>query len=210
MTLVSWLKSKFFDMAPKVLLDMPSAFLFSLFSYYPYWKWIVNCLHACSVTSVLSDSVTLGSSVHGILQEEYCIELPCPSPGDLPDPGIEPTSPTSPALQVDSLPTELPGKPNMVYICAKCISSHFSLVQLFVTLWTEAPQGSSVHGILRQEYWSGLPFPPPGGLPDPGIKSRSLMSPALAGKFFTTSITWEAPTLSTVSPKYWCIKCWCI
>ena len=44
----------------------------------------------------------------------------------------------------------------------------------------------------RQEYWSGLPCPPPGNLPDPGIKLASLMSPALAGRFFTTSATWEA------------------
>ena len=47
----------------------------------------------------------------------------------------------------------------------------------------------------RQEYWSGLPFPPPGDLPNPGIwkKPASLTSPALAGGFFTTSATWEAP-----------------
>ena len=41
-------------------------------------------------------------------------------------------------------------------------------------------------------YWSGLPCPPPGDLPDPGTKHTSLMSPALAGGFFTTSATWEA------------------
>ena len=44
----------------------------------------------------------------------------------------------------------------------------------------------------RQEYWSGLPFPSPRDLPHPRIKPMSLMSPALAGKFFTTSTTWEA------------------
>ena len=44
----------------------------------------------------------------------------------------------------------------------------------------------------KQEYWSGVPFPPPGDLPDPGIKPTSLMSPALASKFFTTGATWEA------------------
>ena len=49
--------------------------------------------------------------------------------------------------------------------------------------------GSSVHGFPRQEYWSGLPFPLPGGLPNPGIESES---PALAGVFFTISGTWEA------------------
>ena len=52
--------------------------------------------------------------------------------------------------------------------------------------------GSSVHGISQQEYWSGLPFPSPWDLPDPGIESPSLTSPALAGGFFTTSATWEA------------------
>ena len=44
----------------------------------------------------------------------------------------------------------------------------------------------------RQEYWSRLPFPPPGDLPDPAIEPLSLMSPALAGRFFTTSAPWEA------------------
>ena len=48
------------------------------------------------------------SSVHGILQAKYWSGLPFPSPGDLPDPAIEPGSP---ALQADALPTELPGKP---------------------------------------------------------------------------------------------------
>ena len=43
----------------------------------------------------------------------------------------------------------------------------------------------------RQEYWSGLPCPPPGDFPDPGIKSVSLTSPALADGFFTISVTWE-------------------
>ena len=47
-------------------------------------------------------------------------------------------------------------------------------------------------GFSRQEYWSELPFPSPEDLPDPGIKPTSLISPALAGGFFTTSRTWEA------------------
>ena len=44
----------------------------------------------------------------------------------------------------------------------------------------------------RQEYWSRLPFPPPGDIPDPGIEPESLVSPALAAWLFTTSATWEA------------------
>ena len=47
-------------------------------------------------------------------------------------------------------------------------------------------------GFSRQECWSGLPFPSPGDLPDPGIEPMSLMSPALGVGFFTTSATWEA------------------
>ena len=52
----------------------------------------------------------------------------------------------------------------------------------------------SLPGSSRQEYWSGLPCPPPQDLPDPGIKAMPLRSPALAGGFFTTSSTWEART----------------
>ena len=49
-------------------------------------------------------------------------------------------------------------------------------------------------GVSRQEYWSGLPCPPPGDLPDPGIEPESPASPALARGFFTTETdTWEAP-----------------
>ena len=55
------------------------------------------------------------------------------------------------------------------------------------------PPGFSVQRFSRQEYWSGLPCPPPGELPDPGIKPVSLTSPALAGRFFTMSATYEAP-----------------
>ena len=50
-------------------------------------------------------------------------------------------------------------------------------------------------GFSRQESWSGLPCSPPGDLPDPGIQPTSLMSPALADRFFTPSATWEVPEL---------------
>ena len=46
-------------------------------------------------------------------------------------------------------------------------------------------------GFTRQEYWSGLPYPPPGNLPHPGTEPASLTSPTLAAGFFTTSATWE-------------------
>ena len=66
--------------------------------------------------------------------------------------------------------------------------SHFSRVRLFVTPWTVAHQAPLSVGFSRQECWSGLPFSSPGDLPEPRIKP---MSPALAGGFFTTSVTWE-------------------
>ena len=47
-------------------------------------------------------------------------------------------------------------------------------------------------GFFRQEHWSGLPFPPPGDLLNPGMEHESLTSPALAGGFFPVSTTWEA------------------
>ena len=72
-----------------------------------------------------------------------------------------------------------------------CMLSHFSCVRLCVTLWTLARQVPLSMGLSRQEYWSGLPFPSPWDLPNPGIEPVSLMPLALAGRFFTTSATWE-------------------
>ena len=54
------------------------------------------------------------------------------------------------------------------------------------TLWTVAHQVPLSMEFSRQEYWNELPFPNPGDLPDPGIEPRSLVSPALAGRIFTT------------------------
>ena len=56
-----------------------------------------------------------------------------------------------------------------------------------------SPPGSSVHGFSRQEYWTGLPCPPPGDLPNPEMEPVSLMSPARAGGSCTTHATREAP-----------------
>ena len=68
-----------------------------------------------------------------------------------------------------------------------------SHVLLFATPWTVAHQAPLSLGFSRQEYWSGLPCPPPGDLPNPDIKPTFLKSPALAGGLFTTGATWEAP-----------------
>ena len=66
---------------------------------------------------------------------------------------------------------------------------HFSCVQLFATPWPVTRKAPLSVGFSRQECWSGLPCPPPGDLPDPGIEPASLTSSALAGRFFTTSVT---------------------
>ena len=63
-----------------------------------------------------------------------------------------------------------------------------------------SPPGSSVHGILQARILEWVACPPPGDLPDPGIKPTSLMSLELAGGFFTTSATWEARW----EEKKWC------
>ena len=75
---------------------------------------------------------------------------------------------------------------------------HAKSLQLCLTLCDPidcSPPSCSVHGISRQEYWSGLPCPPPGDLPDPEIEPVTLTSPALVGRFFTTSTTREVPSL---------------
>ena len=73
------------------------------------------------------------------------------------------------------------------------LSQFLSLVQLFVAPWTVGCQAPLSMGFPRQEYWRGVPFPTPGDLPDPGIEGPSRGPPALAGGFFTTSATCEAP-----------------
>ena len=88
--------------------------------------------------------------------------------------------------------------------------SHFNHVQLFATPWTVAHQVPLSMGFSRQGFWSGLPCLPPGDLPNPGIKFLSLMCPELAGGFFNTSVTLEAP-YSLHSVNYSAsIQCMCV
>ena len=133
----------------------------------------------------------------GFPRQEHWSGFPFPSPVDLPDPGIEPMLP---AQAGGFFTTKLPGKPfERDLPLYACVLSHFGRVRLFATLWTVARQAPLSTRFSKQEYWSGLPCSPPGDLPDPGIKSESLMSPALEGGFFTTTATWEA------LPLYKCI-----
>ena len=78
------------------------------------------------------------------------------------------------------------------YVHACVHAKSLSCVWLFATPWMAAHQAPLSMGFSGQGYWSQLPFPPPGNLPDPGIKPGSLLSPALVGGILTTSATWEA------------------
>ena len=68
---------------------------------------------------------------------------------------------------------------------------------LFMTPWTVGSQGPLSMGFSRKEYWSWLPFPPPGDLPDPGIEPTFCASPALAGGFFTTELPGKSLQMMT-------------
>ena len=103
----------------------------------------------------------------GFFRQEYWSELPSPSPGDLPDPGIQPASL---ALQVDSLPLSHQGsleisrklsEVKVAPLLLLLLLSHFSRVQLCATPETAAHQAPLSLGFSRQEHWSGLPFPSP-------------------------------------------------
>ena len=80
-------------------------------------------------------------------------------------------------------------------LCA--VLTGFSHVRLFATLWTIAHQAPLSMGFSRQDHYSVLLCPPPGDLSNPGIKPMSLMSPALAGRFFTTSATCKSRGIQT-------------
>ena len=71
-----------------------------------------------------------------------------------------------------------------------------SCLQLFATPWTVAHQAPPSMGFSRQEYWNGVPFPPPGALPDPGIKPRS---PALQADSLLTVVQGKPLSVYTTS-----------
>ena len=75
---------------------------------------------------------------------------------------------------------------------SSCTPKYSIMSNSFVTQWTVAHQTPMSMGFPRQEYWSGLPCPPPGDLPNSRIEPTSVRAPALTGRFFTTSATWES------------------
>ena len=115
----------------------------------------------------------------GFSRQEYWSGLPCPPPGDLPNPGIEPRLLW--LLPCIFFTAGLLGKPlsKVVYIKNNTVLSCFSRVQLLVTLWTVAPPGSSVHGISQARILQlvAISFSRE-GLAKPGIKPVSPAVPA--------------------------------
>ena len=121
----------------------------------------------------------------GFSGQECWSGLPCPPPGDPPDPGIEPHRLCLLHRQTGSFPLAPRGKPwygkCAVLCCAKSLQS-------CPALWDPmdcSPLGSSGHGIIPTWCWSGLPFPPPGNLPNPEIEPMSSAAAALAGRFLS-------------------------
>ena len=87
-----------------------------------------------------------------------------------------------------------------VFAIGVMMLSCFSRVQLFATLWTIARQALLSTGFSRHEYWSGLPCPPPGDLPNPGTEPTSYIS-FIGRQVLVTSAIWEAPMMVSVSTK---------
>ena len=84
-----------------------------------------------------------------------------------------------------------------------CVFSHFSHVWLLATLWTMALQAPLLMGFSRQEYWSGLPCPPPGDLADPRIEQDS---PALQADSLPLSHCWNTKVDASQAHYYWCVS----
>ena len=79
-------------------------------------------------------------------------------------------------------------------------------IWIFKTLWAVAQQAPLSMGFSKKAYWSGLPWPPLRNLPTTGIEPASPAPPALAGEFFTTFATWEAPFVHIALIYFHCFK----
>ena len=109
-------------------------------------------------------------------------------------------------VEINSANTKYP----LWYMCL-CLVARFNRVRLFLTPWTIAHQTPLSTGFSRQEYWSGLPCPPPGDLPDPGIKPASPVSPALQVDSLSIEPPGKRPpptplALPAAAPTRRCIK----
>ena len=101
--------------------------------------------------------------------------LPCPPPGDLPNPGIKPILLTSSTWEGGFFTTKGTCSALKFYDSPVTLRKEklLSRVQLIVIIWTVAHQVFCPWGFSRQQYWSGLPFPSPGDLPNQGTEPRS-------------------------------------
>ena len=167
-------------------------------------------LWLCMTLCDTMDRSLPGSSVHEILQARVPEWVAMPSSRGSSQSRDRTKSLVFSASQVDSLPLSHWGRLHdiiMMDTCHyACLLRCFCGVWLFVTLWTVARQAPLSMGFSRQEYGKGLPCPPPEDLPDPGIEPESPKSPALAGRFLTTSTTWEAhvcPNPQNVRHQEW-------
>ena len=121
---------------------------------------VQSCLTLCNPLTV---AYQVPPSI-GFSRQDSWNGLPFPSPGDLPDPGIKLRS--SPTFQADALTSEPPGSHKVKVKSLSC-------VRLFATPWMVAYKAPQSMRFSRQEYWSGLPFPSQGDLPNPGIEPGS-------------------------------------
>ena len=132
-----------------------------------YVKEVCVCVQLLSCVQLFATPWTVAHQVPlsmGFPRQEFWSGLPIPNPDDLPNPGIKLASLASPALAAGFLTTS-----NTWEIKWKLPSC----IRLFSTPWTVVRQAILSMEFSRQEYWSGLPFPSPGDLPDPGIEPGS-------------------------------------
>ena len=147
-----------------------TCFVFDLWLLRYIYCWLSGCMNANKLGMKQISSLILKEIIYHCSGEVY-FEIP--------------------VHQVKYIKEKCETKPLCNVIRLHCVQS-LNCVRFFATPWTIAHQTSLSMGFSRQEYWSGLPFPSSRDLLDPGIEPLSPASPALAGKFFTTSAIWEA------------------
>ena len=139
------------------------------------WSPVAGVSHQAEARMETVMQATMGLRVPAGLRDALPgAELTQPSPG--PEPRASPDPP--------SRSSSTPAFQSSIYSFLFCVLSHFSRVRLFATPWTVAHQTLLSMGFSRQEYWSGLPCPPPGDLPNPEVKPMCLTSAALVGEVF--------------------------
>ena len=149
-------------------------------------KLLQSYLALCDPT----DCSPPNSSVEGILQASILEWLPCPPPGDLPDPGMEPKPLTSPVLAGRIFTTACHlGSPFCFLLCMRAKS--LRLCPTLCNLVDCSSPGSSVHGILQVSILEWIAMPCSRGSSRPRARTVSQASPESAGGFFTTRATWN-------------------